>query len=90
MISMYLVPSGVSIGIDQDLWKPRPDIDDLEVLMVDCAGQRGHLLTHQFFFSQGISFSFHKVYFIIVILLNIKHCNEADSHLLYVMFMPDI
>ena len=74
-----------TVGIDQHLWKPRPDIDDLEVLMVDCAGQRNYLLTHQFFFSQG------RIYFIIVILLlNIKNCNEAHSHLLYLMFTPDI
>ena len=48
-----------TVGIDQHLWKPRPGIDDLEVLMIDCAGQRKYLLTHQFFFSQG------RMYFII-------------------------
>lgn len=34
-------------------WKPEPDVDELELLVVDCAGQRKYHMTHQFFLSEG-------------------------------------
>lgn len=36
-------------------WKPEPDVDDLELLVVDCAGQRKYQMTHQLFFSEGMT-----------------------------------
>lgn len=37
-------------------WKPEPDVDELELLVVDCAGQREYQMTHQLFLSKGALF----------------------------------
>lgn len=42
-----------TVGLDYYSWKPRPLTDELEILLVDCAGQRNYLLTHQFFLTEG-------------------------------------
>ncbi len=44
-----------TVGLDTYFWRPRPHEDgpELEVLIVDCAGQRKYLLTHQFFLTEG-------------------------------------
>ena len=34
-------------------WKPEPDIDELELMFVDCAGQKKYQMTHQLFLSEG-------------------------------------
>ena len=39
-----------TVGIDFYYWKAEPHLPNgLEVLIVDCAGQRQYLLTHQLF-----------------------------------------
>eukprot|EP00112_Aurelia_sp_Birch-Aquarium-sp1_P023376 Seg6940.1 transcript_id=Seg6940.1/GoldUCD/mRNA.D3Y31 product="Malignant fibrous histiocytoma-amplified sequence 1" protein_id=Seg6940.1/GoldUCD/D3Y31 len=45
-----------TVGLDYYSWKPRPLTDELEILLVDCAGQRNYLLTHQFFLTEGALF----------------------------------
>ena len=35
-------------------WKPEPHVDDLELLVVDCAGQRKYQMTHRLFLSKGM------------------------------------
>ncbi len=42
-----------TIGLDLYFWRPIPHKEELEILIVDCAGQRKYLLTHQFFFTEG-------------------------------------
>jgi GTPase SAR1 family protein len=34
-------------------WKPEPHVDELELVVVDCAGQKNYLMTHQLFLSEG-------------------------------------
>ena len=46
-------PDDRTVGLDYYTWKLKPLEDPIEVLLVDCAGQRQYLLTHQFFFAQG-------------------------------------
>ena len=35
-------------------WKPEPDVDELELMVVDCAGQKKYQMTHQLFLSEGM------------------------------------
>lgn len=45
-------------------WKPEPEVDDLELLIVDCAGQKKYQMTHQLLLSEGIFIAFdHKFYY---------------------------
>ncbi|XP_028393150.1 malignant fibrous histiocytoma-amplified sequence 1 homolog [Dendronephthya gigantea] len=37
-------------------WKPEPHVDELELMVVDCAGQRKYQMTHQLFLSEGALF----------------------------------
>ena len=57
-----------TVGLDYYSWKPRPLTDELEILLVDCAGQRNYLLTHQFFLTEGelifVKFPCHRVSFL--------------------------
>jgi GTPase SAR1 family protein len=34
-------------------WKPEPDVDELEFMVVDCAGQKKYQMIHQLFLSEG-------------------------------------
>ena len=43
-----------TFGVKFYHWKPEPDIDELELMVVDCAGQKKYQMTHQVFFSEGI------------------------------------
>ena len=36
-------------------WKPEPHVDELELVVVDCAGQKKYQMTHQLFMSEGSS-----------------------------------
>ena len=46
-----------TIGIDCFHWKHKHnDEDTLEILIVDCAGQKKYMLTHQLFLSTGVGF----------------------------------
>ena len=49
-----IAPELRTVGLDYFSWKPRPE-DSLDILMLDCAGQRKYLLTHQFFLTEGMS-----------------------------------
>ncbi|CAB3981647.1 malignant fibrous histiocytoma-amplified sequence 1 homolog [Paramuricea clavata] len=57
--------TGESTQIDEDdrtfgvvfyHWKPEPDVDELELMVVDCAGQKKYQMTHQLFLSEGALF----------------------------------
>ena len=60
-------PDERTVGIDFHKWRPNPQQEDgIEIRLIDCAGQRRYLLTHQFFFTEGttslvehIAFDFH-------------------------------
>lgn len=34
-------------------WKPEPHVDELELMVIDCAGQEAYQMTHQLFLSEG-------------------------------------
>ena len=36
-------------------WKPEPHVDELELVVVDCAGKKKYQMTHQLFMSEGSS-----------------------------------
>ena len=42
-----------TIGMDFFNWKAEAKEDGLQVLLVDCAGQKKYILTHQLFMSTG-------------------------------------
>ncbi|CAB4019295.1 malignant fibrous histiocytoma-amplified sequence 1 homolog, partial [Paramuricea clavata] len=53
--------TGESTQIDEDdrtfgvvfyHWKPEPEVDELELMVVDCAGQKKYQMTHQLFLSE--------------------------------------
>ena len=44
-----------TFGVVFYYWKPEPNVDELELLLVDCAGQRKYQMTHQLFLSEGIN-----------------------------------
>ena len=59
---VYALMSGQSTRIDKAdrtfgvmfcHWKPEPDIDELELMFVDCAGLKKYQMTHQLFLSEG-------------------------------------
>lgn len=43
-----------TIGMDFFHWKAEAKEDGLQVLLVDCAGQKKYILTHQLFMSTGL------------------------------------
>ena len=49
-----MTPKEATIGIDFYKWT----LFDIEVLMIDCAGERKYMLTHQLFLSTGTSIIF--------------------------------
>ena len=49
-----IAPDKRTVGIDFHKWRPNPQQEDgIEIRLIDCAGQRKYLLTHQFFFTEG-------------------------------------
>jgi len=52
-----IAPDKRTVGIDFHKWRPNPQQEDgIEIRLIDCAGQRKYLLTHQFFFTEGAIF----------------------------------
>lgn len=45
-----------TIGMDFFKWMAEAKEDGLQVLLVDCAGQKKYILTHQLFMSTGLQF----------------------------------
>ena len=44
-----------TFGVTFYHWKPEPLVDELELMVIDCAGQRKYQMTHQLFLSEGIN-----------------------------------
>eukprot|EP00794_Sanderia_malayensis_P017826 gene17826-19607_t len=64
-----------TIGLDNYFWRPNPHESELEILIVDCAGQRKYLLTHQFFFTEGAIF---------LLVVNLKQYSKAEDYHKYI------
>ena len=45
-----------TLGVVFFHWKPEPHVDELELVVVDCAGQKKYQMTHQLFISEGALF----------------------------------
>ena len=43
-----------TFGVEFFHWKPEPHVDELELMVVDCAGQKKYQMTHQLFLSEGM------------------------------------